>query len=127
MSVLLYKPWRRRIDRKRQQSRLLQGQYEEQYEDEPAAPADSELAQHDGNGNDKKKAVVITTTAEHPHHDNDTNDEVGKKNDVGKKDDDEPDAILPHDPPGQGGKGSRGKNKEVEREEGGRKGGKELS
>lgn len=112
MSVLLYKPWRRRIDLKRQQSRLLREQYEGQYEDEPAAPADPELALHGGNGNDKKKArlaVVATTTAEHSHHDNDTNDEDGKKNGVGKKDDDDPDAILPHHPPGQGGEGSCGK------------------
>lgn len=66
-------------------------------------------------------AVVATTTAEHPHHDNDTNDEDGKKDGVGKKNDDDPDAILPHDPPGQGGEGPRGKNEEVEREEGGKK------
>ncbi|MCJ1346985.1 hypothetical protein MMC31_005205, partial [Peltigera leucophlebia] len=100
LSVLLYKPWRRHIDRKRQQSRLPQNQYEDQYEDEPAAPADLELALNDDDDNGKKKvsAAAVTTTAEHPHHDNDTADKVGKKVGVGKKDyddgdDDDPDII----------------------------------
>lgn len=111
MSVLLYKPWRRHIDRKRQQSRQLQGQYEDQYEDEPAASADLESALPDDDGNDKKKAnvAVVSTTAKHPHRDNDTKDGVGKKNGVGKMDDDDSDVILSHDPLGQGGEGSRGK------------------
>lgn len=126
MSVLLYKPWRRHIDRKRQQSRLPQNQYEDQYEDEPAAPADLELALNDDDDNGKKKvgAAAVTTTAEHPHHDNDTADKVGKKVGVGKKDyddgdDDDPDIIMPHDPPRQGGEGSLGKKREVELGEGG--------
>lgn len=112
MSVVLYKPWRRYIDRKREQSRLLQDQNEDQYEDEPAAPADLELGLND----DRKKVgvSVVTTTAEHPHNDNDTNDELGKKNNEGKKDGDDPDVILPQGPPGQGGEGSRGNKKEVE-------------
>lgn len=85
LSVLLYKPWRRHIDRKRQQSRQLQDQ-----DNDDVAAADLEGA----------VAVSSATASEHSHNDNNNDD------------DDHSDVILPHDPPGKG-KGL-GTYKEVE-------------
>lgn len=84
LSVLLYKPWRRHIDRKRQQSRQLQEQ-----DNDDVAAVDLEGA----------VAVTSATASEHSHNDN-------------NNDGNDSDVILPHDPPGKG-KG-RGIYKEVE-------------
>lgn len=86
LSVILYKPWRRHIDRKRRQSRQLQ----DQDQDNTAAA-------------DLEGAVAVTTatvTSQHPQNDNNNDG------------DDDSDAILPHDLPQKGE--ARGKDKKVE-------------
>ena len=84
LSVLMYKPWRRHIDRKRRQCRQLQDQ-----DKDDVVATDLEGAE----------AVTTATTSEHSPNENNNGD-------------DDSDVILPHDPPGKW-KG-RVKDKEVE-------------